>query len=153
MLADHAHQPLRQHRHQRRRDQVILHAHVGQPRNRAGRVVGVQRREYEVAGERRADRDVGRLAVANLAHHDDVRILTHNVPQPGSKRQPDLRVHVELVDPVHLVFDRIFNRDDLLVALIDPLQRRIQRGGFAAAGGPRHQKDAVRQRRVIVPCD
>ena len=70
--------------------------------------------------------------------------------RPGGEGQPDLRIHVDLVDPVHLIFDRIFDGDDLLVGLIDALQRRIERGRFAAAGGAGDQKNAVRQRRVIL---
>jgi len=50
--------------------------------------------------------------VANFADHDHVRILAHNVPQAGGKRQPDGGIDVDLVDPVHLIFHRIFNRDD-----------------------------------------
>ena len=70
--------------------------------------------------------------------------------KPGGEGQPDLRIHVDLVDPVHLIFHRIFDGDDLLVGLIDALQRGIERGRFAAAGGAGHQKNAVRQRRVML---
>ena len=69
--------------------------------------------------------------------------------KPAGEGQPDLRIHVDLIDPVHLIFDRVFDGDDLLVGLIDALERRIKRGRFAAAGGPGHQENAVRQRRVI----
>ena len=145
MRTDHAHQALRQHGDQRRGDQIILDAHVDQARDGAGRVVGVQRGEDQVAGERGADGDIGRLAVADFAHHDDVRVLAHDVAQAGGEGQPDLRIHVDLVDAVHLVFDRIFDRDDLLVGQVDALQRGIERGGLAAAGGAGDQEDAVRQ--------
>ena len=70
--------------------------------------------------------------------------------KPCGERQPDLRIHVDLVDPVHLIFDRVFDGDDLLVGLIDALQRGVERGRFAAAGRPGDQKNAVRQRRVIL---
>ena len=110
----------------------------------------MQRGEDEVAGERGADGDIRRLAVANFADHDDVGILTDDVPQPRREGQPDLRIDVDLIDPVHLVFDRIFDRDDLLVRQIDALQRGVERGRFAAAGGAGDQKDAVRQRREML---
>jgi len=70
--ADQPHQPLREHRHQRGRDEIVFHAHVGEPGDGAGRVVGVQRGEHQVAGEGRADGDVGRLAVADFTHLDHV---------------------------------------------------------------------------------
>ena len=52
---------------QRTGQQERLDAHVQQSRDRAGRVVGVQRREDEVPGERRLGGDAGRLVVAHLA--------------------------------------------------------------------------------------
>ena len=53
----------------------------------ARRVVGVQRREHEVAGERRLDGDLRRLAVADLADHDDVGVGAHHRAQAGGERQ------------------------------------------------------------------
>jgi hypothetical protein len=44
-----AHQPLGKHRLDRGRQQERLHAHIDQPRDRAGRIVGVQRRQDEMA--------------------------------------------------------------------------------------------------------
>ena len=52
-----------------------------------------------MSGERGANGDVGRLLVANLTDHDDVRILADNVANTGGKREPDLGVHVDLVHP------------------------------------------------------
>ena len=66
--------------------------------------------------------------------------------RPAAKRQPDLRIDVDLVDAVHLIFDRIFDGDDLLVRHVDALERGVERGGFAAAGRAGDQKNAVRQR-------
>src|SRR5207237_33453 len=51
-----------------------LHAHLVQAGERAGGVVRVQRREHEVAGERRFDRDLGGLVGANLAGPLDVGV-------------------------------------------------------------------------------
>ena len=65
--------------------------------------------------------------------------------RPRGEGQPDLRIDVDLVDPVHLVFHRIFDGDDLLVRQVDALERGVERGGFAAAGGAGDQEDAVRQ--------
>ena len=100
-----------------------------------------------MAGERGADGDVGGLAVADFAHHDDIGILADDVAQAAGEGEADLRIDVDLVDAVHLVLDRIFDGDDLLVGQVDAFERRIERGGLAAAGGAGDQEDAVRQRR------
>jgi hypothetical protein len=60
-----------------------------------------------------------------FADHDHVRILAHDVAQAGGKGQPDLRIHMDLVDAIHLVFDGVFDGDDFLVRNIDALERRI----------------------------
>ena len=65
--------------------------------------------------------------------------------RPGGERQADLRIDVDLVDPVHLVFHRVFDGDDLLVRQVDALERGIERGGLAAAGRAGDQENAVRQ--------
>ena len=148
--ADDAHQPLRQHGHDGRRDQVVLHAHIGEPGDRAGRVVGVQCGVNEVAGQGGTDGHIGGLAIADFTDHDHVRVLTHDVPQPGCEGQTDLRIDVDLVDPVHLIFDRVLDGDDLLVGLVDALQRRVERGALAAAGGAGDQKDTVRHGREML---
>ena len=65
----------------RGRDQKRRHAHVAQPRDRAGRVVGVQRAEHHVAGERGLHGDLGRFQVADLADQDLVGVLPQDGPQ------------------------------------------------------------------------
>ena len=82
----------------RRGDEERLDAHVEEARDRRRRVVGVQRREHEVAGERGLDRDLGGLEVANLADHDDVRVLPQERAQRGREVEPDVLVHLHLVD-------------------------------------------------------
>ena len=75
MRAERAHEPLRHHAEQRRGDQIRWHAEVEQPRDRARRIVGMQRRQHEVAGESRLHGHVGGVAIADLADHDDVGVL------------------------------------------------------------------------------
>jgi hypothetical protein len=59
------------------------------------RVVGVQGRKHHVPGLGRLDGDVGRFQVANLADHDDVRILAeeglqrHREGQAGGIERDD----------------------------------------------------------------
>ncbi len=77
-----------------------------------GRVVGVERGENEVAGERGADCDLRGLEVADFADHDDVGILAEHMAQRAGERQADLGVRLHLVRAGHLVFDRVLDRDD-----------------------------------------
>src|SRR5262249_23882629 len=100
--------------------------------------------EDEVAGERSLDGDLRRLGVADLAHHDDVGVLAHDRAQPAREREPDRRLHVDLVDAEELVLDRVLDGDDLLVGSVDLVERTVERGGLAAAGGAGHQDHAVR---------
>ena len=55
------------------------------------------------------------LLVANLADHDDVRVLPEEGAQRAGEREADLGLHVDLVDPVDLVLDRILGRQDVEV--------------------------------------
>ena len=55
-----------------------------------GRVVGVEGGEDQVAGQGGADRDVGRLPVADFADHDDVGVLAQDVAQRAGEGEPDL---------------------------------------------------------------
>ena len=110
-----------------------------------GRVVRVERREHQVAGERGVDGDVGRLEVADLADHDHVGVLAHDVPEARRERQPDLRLDVDLVDAAKLVLDRILDGDDLLVGRVDLVEGGVERRGLAGAGRPGDQEHAVGQ--------
>src|ERR1039458_7235597 len=113
--------------------QCSHHAHVGEAGDGAGRIVSVQGGKNQVTRERGANGDIRRFAVANFADHDYVRVLAHDMAQAGGEGQPDLRIHMDLVDAIHLVFDGVFDSDDFLVRNIDALEGRIERGGLAAA--------------------
>ena len=147
MRAKHADEALRQHGFERRGDQIRFDAHVHQPRDRAGRVVGVQRGENQMAGERRLHGDLRRFLVANFADENHVRVVAQNRTQSARKRQPGLFVDLDLVDALELVFHRVFNRDDFADGIVDFVERGVKRGGFAAAGRAGDEDDAVRQLR------
>ncbi len=113
MRAQATHQALGHHRLDRAGHQERLDAHVGQPRIGTGGVVGVQRAEHQVTGQRRLDGVLGRLQVADFTDQHHVRVVTQDAAQRAGERQPDLRMHLNLVDALQLVFHRIFGRDDL----------------------------------------
>ena len=79
-------------------------------------VVGVQRREHEVAGLGERQRELDRLGVTHLADEDDVGVLTERGAQRAVERvgvEPDLAlVHDADLVPVH-VLDRVLDREDV----------------------------------------
>ena len=58
--------------------------------------------------------------------------------------EPDLRLGLDLVDALDLVFDRVLDGDDLDPGGVELAQRGVQRGGLARAGRAGDQQDAVR---------
>ena len=90
MRAEAADQPLGHHPFDRAGDEERLDAHVDQPRVGAGGVVGVQRAEHQVAGERRLNRVLGRFQVADFADEHHVGIVTQNAAERVAERQADL---------------------------------------------------------------
>ena len=119
------------------RDEERLHAHVDHAGERARRRVRVQRGEHHVARERRVDGDFGRLAVADFADHDDVRVLTQERAQGAGEVHADLGLHLHLVDARHVVFDRVLGRHDADVDLVHLAEERVERRGLAGTGRTR----------------
>ncbi|MDR8938901.1 hypothetical protein FEP65_05820 [Burkholderia multivorans] len=97
-----------------------------------------------MAGLRGLDGDVGRFGIADLADHDDVRILPQQRAQRGREREAGFFRDADLVDAVELDFGRIFDRADVVGIAIEHLQRAVQRQRLAAAGRARDEHEAVR---------
>jgi hypothetical protein len=55
-------------------------------RDGAGGVVGVERGEHQVTGERGADGDLGGVFVADFTDHNDVGILAEDVAEGARRR-------------------------------------------------------------------
>ena len=66
-----------------------------------------------MAGERGLDGDAAGLQVADLADHDDVRVLPQERLQRRGEGQPDLGPHLHLVDAHQVVLDRVLRRHDV----------------------------------------
>ena len=90
------------------------------------------------------DRDFGGLKVADLPHHDNVRILPDNRAQTVCKRETDLRFHLDLVNPVQLIFHWILDGNDLLLRVVNFLQCGVKGGCLPTARGACHQDHPVR---------
>ena len=145
VAAQGAHEALRGDAVQGRGQQVVFRAHVEQARDRAGRVVGVQGRKDQMAGQGRLDRDLGGLDVADLADHHDVGVLAQDRPQDIGEGKADAGLDLDLIDSVQLIFDRVLDGQDLLVRTIQSDQGGIERRCLAASGRAGDQDDAVRQ--------
>ena len=76
-------------------------------------------RKDEVTGQRRLDGNLRGFRVANLAHHDLVRVVAKDRPQTARKGQSLLLVDRDLRDAAQLIFDRVLDRDDLVLDGLD----------------------------------
>ncbi len=142
--AELAHQALCQHAVQRRGEQVRLDAHVDQARDGAGRVVGVERGEHQVAGERCLHGDLCGLQVADLADHHHVGVLSQDPAQRARERHLDAGIHLRLPDAVQLVLDRVLHREDVARLAVQARERGVERRRLARARGAGDEEDAVR---------
>ena len=119
------HQSLRDQAAQHRGQQEPFHPHLDQSRDGADGRVGVQRRNHEVAGHRGFHRDLRGLAVAYLAHHDDIRVLTQDRAQTTRKAEVSLGVDLHLSDAVHGVFDRILYRHNVSLPIVQHVETGV----------------------------
>ncbi len=95
------------------RDSEGLHPDVRQSRNRAYGVVGVQRRQHEVARHRRLERDRRCLLISDFSHQEHVGILTQHRSQHTRESKALLLVHLHLIDAAQPILYRVFDGDDV----------------------------------------
>ncbi len=62
---------------------------------------------------------------------------------PRAKVRPFFSFTGNLRDPLELIFDRIFDGDDLVFVVLDLAQRRVEGGGFAGTGRARDEHHPV----------
>ena len=63
----------------------------------------------------RLDGDFGGFHIPDLAHHDDVRILTEEGFQGCGKGHTHFVVHVDLVDALEVELHRVFGGEDFRI--------------------------------------
>src|SRR2546426_603380 len=104
----------------------------------------MQRREYQVAGQSRFDRNFSGLLIACFTDEDHIRIL----PQEGAKNageiEPNLFVRLDLAEAGEIVLNRIFSRRDVDLVGVDFVQRTVERGRLTGTRRPCDVDDAVR---------
>ncbi len=83
-----------------------------------------------MTGQGGARGDFCGFVVADLAHHDDIRILAQDGAQHPRKIEPDTGMHLHLTDALKTVFHGIFHGENLALYTVDLIQCRIQRRGF-----------------------
>src|SRR5439155_7491948 len=110
-----------------------LDSHVDESSKGAGRVVGVQGAEHQVAGQSGLDGALGRLQVAHFADQDHIRVVTKDASQSGGERQSNLTVHLNLTDAFAVVLDRILDGDDLEGLFLDFIEGAVERGGLTGS--------------------
>ena len=141
--AELAHEALRLGKCQGIRKEKRRNAHGNQPADRAKTIIGVERREHQMAGQRRIHGRAGRLLVTALSDENDIRIRAQQAPQAFRKIDAVENIGLRLVHPLDLIFDRIFNRVDVDVVRVDAVKQRVQRRRLAAARGTGHQHQAL----------
>src|SRR5262249_21149026 len=105
--------------------------------------VRVQRRQHEMARQRRLDCNLRGFEITDFADHDRIGIMAQDAAQQGCKGQPDLGLYLDLSDPGELVFDRVLDRDDVAFDRIEMEKRGVERRGLAAAGRSGDEDNAV----------
>ena len=82
-------------------------------------------------GERRVDRYPGGLFVADFSDHDDVRVLAQGAPQAFGEGVAFLSLSLGLDDTFDMVFNRVFDGDDLDFRGVDFFQEGVEGSGLA----------------------
>ena len=99
----------------------------------------------QVPGERRPDGDLRRFQIADLADHDDVRVLAQDRPQALRVGQPGFGMNLRLADQRERVLHRIFHGHDVDVFLVQALEQGVERRGLSRSRRARREDDAIRQ--------
>ena len=87
--------------------------------------------------------DLRRLLIADFTDEHDVGIVAENRAQAAGKRQAGFFRHLDLVHALELILDRIFDRDDLALGVVNFVERGIERRRLAGARRTGDEHDAV----------
>src|SRR5436190_15883266 len=98
-----------------------------------------------MTGLSRANGNFGGFKIANLTDQHNIRVMAQNRAQPGRERQPNLVTNLDLNGPFELIFDRIFEGDDLALLIIGLSQSGIKRGSLSAASRASQQNQPLGQ--------
>ena len=96
-----------------------------------------------MAGDGASHGDVRRFTVTDLAHGDDVRVLTKDGAEAVGKGHAGLFIDLDLVDAVHVVFHGVLQSDQVHVVLVQVVDHGVHGGGFTGTGGAHDQQHAA----------
>ena len=94
-------------------------------------------------GQSGLDRNIKRFKIADFTNKDNVRVLAQDGTQRRCKRKADFRADIDLTNAFHLVFDGIFDSDNVFLRRINKFQDRIKGRRFAAPRRPAGENHAV----------
>src|SRR5690606_20544595 len=97
--------------------------------------------QHQVPGEGRLGGHLGGGQVADLPHHDDVRVLAHQGADAGGKVEVDIGLHLGLVEAVLHHLDGVLHGADVHFLRGQLLEGGVEGGGLAGTGGACDQHD------------
>ena len=74
-----------------------------------------------MAGQSGLDSYFRGFLVSNLTHQNHVRVLPNNGTQTPGKGQVNFWIYLDLADALNLIFNGIFDSDNIDVRLVDGL--------------------------------
>ena len=81
---------------------------------------------------------------SRIRHHHHVGVLAQDRAQPAGEGHLHARVDLGLADAVDVVLDRVLDGHDVARAVVDAVERGIERRRLARARRTGHEQDAVR---------
>ena len=117
--------------------------HINQTVDGAWGVVGVDGGENQMPGQGGSDGNLCSLRISNFSHHDDIGRLTEEGSQGPGKGETNFFIHLNLIDPFHVVLDGILYSEDVDIRGIETGEGRIEGSGLSTSRGSCHQEDSV----------
>ena len=96
-----------------------------------------------MAGQRRLNGHLCRFQIADLANHDDIRVLPQQGAYSGRETDLDVVLYLHLIESRFDHFDRIFDRADVDLIRRKLLERRVEGRRLTGARWPGDEYDSV----------
>ena len=130
---------------------LIRRENVDDAVDRLGRARSMQGAEDKVTGGGRGQRQLDRFMIAHFTDEQDIRIFTERAAQCSRERarvNADFAMLHETILAAMHKFDRIFDRDDVVVPLqVRVIHHRRERGRLARTGRPGHEHESLFEQR------
>ena len=96
-----------------------------------------------MSGQGHLNGDLGCFHVAYLANHHHIGVVAQHRAQTAGEGKPHGRVDLDLRDAFELIFDRVFDGDDLSFTRVDLRKAGIEGRRFAASRRAGEKDDPV----------